>query len=591
MPISYVASARTPVTYPTVATNTSDCVIAKPTGTVAGDVMVVYLETGSAATFSYPVGWREVANYRNTAANMTSGIAYKVAGASEATTYAFADNLADGAPLCGMVLTYRGVDTTDPIVDPVNAHGESDTGTTGTSAVAAPTVTSTALGWYVWFRAGKIVTTPPALNDFTITNGTARQTTANRGTGTGYFVAAADSNAAKAAGANTGATFTRTGSGTFSGSLARTIVLKQLSPPTEGAVTVSLGGVTVANTGTVHDDGVIGATLGGISVAAAGTHFPPAVGPLTGQLGGVTVAFAGSGVGGPFAASLSPVSVAFSGSVNPIGTFGVSLSSIVIDLASETRVFGKNVILVDAEKRALRITQDDTIPIYKSDVRFEELASPFSMTLGHIGLAFAAETTSGEIGINLASVGIDWDAQIIYGDFEAQLGAVTAGFTGGIIGGSLDYSLESVAIDGLANEENQGDFSGQLSPVTMSFTDSPAGAAALTLGGITVDFAGKIINGDFNGVQLGGVTLAFEAVSTTEDLLKYAANVGDGTNTSYTVTHSFSSRDVVVAVYDNATYEEVVPLTVHATTNTITVQFATAPSTDAYRVVVLYSSV
>lgn len=66
----------------------------------------------------------------------------------------------------------------------------------------------------------------------------------------------------------------------------------------------------------------------------------------------------------------------------------------------------------------------------------------------------------------------------------------------------------------------------------------------------------------------------------------FAANIGDGTNTSYTVTHNLNTRDVTIALYDNATYSEVITDVAVTTVNTITVAFAAAPSANAYRVVV-----
>jgi hypothetical protein len=64
------------------------------------------------------------------------------------------------------------------------------------------------------------------------------------------------------------------------------------------------------------------------------------------------------------------------------------------------------------------------------------------------------------------------------------------------------------------------------------------------------------------------------------------ASVGDGTNTAYTITHSLNSRDVIVQVYDNASYDTVFTDVVRATVNTVVVTFATAPSSNAYRVVI-----
>ena len=65
-----------------------------------------------------------------------------------------------------------------------------------------------------------------------------------------------------------------------------------------------------------------------------------------------------------------------------------------------------------------------------------------------------------------------------------------------------------------------------------------------------------------------------------------SASVGDGTNTAYTITHSLNSRDVIVQVYDNATYDTVFTDVVRATVNTVVVTFAVAPSSNAYRVVI-----
>ena len=68
---------------------------------------------------------------------------------------------------------------------------------------------------------------------------------------------------------------------------------------------------------------------------------------------------------------------------------------------------------------------------------------------------------------------------------------------------------------------------------------------------------------------------------------KYSVSIGDGSATSYTITHNLASRDVQVVVYSNSTYDEVFTDVAHTTTNTLTIVFATAPASNAYRVVVL----
>jgi hypothetical protein len=68
---------------------------------------------------------------------------------------------------------------------------------------------------------------------------------------------------------------------------------------------------------------------------------------------------------------------------------------------------------------------------------------------------------------------------------------------------------------------------------------------------------------------------------------KFAVSIGDGSATSYTVTHNLGSLDVQVAIFQNSNGEEVITDVTHATTNTLTIVFATAPASNAYRVVVV----
>jgi hypothetical protein len=69
---------------------------------------------------------------------------------------------------------------------------------------------------------------------------------------------------------------------------------------------------------------------------------------------------------------------------------------------------------------------------------------------------------------------------------------------------------------------------------------------------------------------------------------RYAANFGNGSATSYTITHNLASRDLTVAIYRNSgSYDEIECDVEHTTTNTITLVFATAPTSDQFRIVVL----
>jgi hypothetical protein len=87
-----------------------------------------------------------------------------------------------------------------------------------------------------------------------------------------------------------------------------------------------------------------------------------------------------------------------------------------------------------------------------------------------------------------------------------------------------------------------------------------------------------------NGISVLTNTVA---IDTAVVVSKYNASIGDGSATSYTVTHNLGTRDVQVTIYDNSSpYAEVIADVQHTTTNTITLLFSIAPTSNQYRVVV-----
>jgi len=87
-----------------------------------------------------------------------------------------------------------------------------------------------------------------------------------------------------------------------------------------------------------------------------------------------------------------------------------------------------------------------------------------------------------------------------------------------------------------------------------------------------------------NGISVLTNTVA---IDTAVVVSKYNANVGDGSATSYTITHNLNTRDVQVTVYESSgSYAEVICDVNHATVNTITLLFSVAPTLNQYRVVV-----
>jgi|TARA_B100001287_G_scaffold61068_1_gene49107 hypothetical protein len=78
----------------------------------------------------------------------------------------------------------------------------------------------------------------------------------------------------------------------------------------------------------------------------------------------------------------------------------------------------------------------------------------------------------------------------------------------------------------------------------------------------------------------------FSVTSGFVSLKKFSASIGDGSNTSYTVNHALGSRDVIVQLYDNSSYDTVMADVVRTDTNNVTISFTVAPSTNDIRVLI-----
>lgn len=85
-----------------------------------------------------------------------------------------------------------------------------------------------------------------------------------------------------------------------------------------------------------------------------------------------------------------------------------------------------------------------------------------------------------------------------------------------------------------------------------------------------------------------GATTAAGARTNLGATGKYATTFGDGSATSYTITHNLGTNDVIVGVYYVATPFQVVQCETQLTnTNTVTLLFSTAPAANSLRCVVV----
>ena len=177
------------------------------------------------------------------------------------------------------------------------------------------------------------------------------------------------------------------------------------------------------------------------------------------------------------------------------------------------------------------------------------------------------------------------------GPWVVSSGAWTRPVTEGSTG-ELDFGAMWLCLAGTVGAGTQWRVSspttGTITPGTTSIAIVQFGAgnsygagAGLTLSGST--FA-------VNPVASGGIvaTGAGVSVDTTVVARKFAQTLGDGSTTSFTVTHNLGTQDVMMQVRQTANPFAEVECDMAATSaTTSTISFASAPATGAYRVLIV----
>ena len=161
---------------------------------------------------------------------------------------------------------------------------------------------------------------------------------------------------------------------------------------------------------------------------------------------------------------------------------------------------------------------------------------------------------------------------------------------------------QSIAGNGLTKTGNTIDVVGTSDRITAN-ADS-IDIASTYVGQSSITTLGTITTGTWSATDVAvaaggtGASTAADARTNLADttagfdtgtpvLARVAAKtIGDNSATSFTITHNFGTRDVLVQVYDVSNYDTVFTDVVRSTTNTVTVSFSTAPATNSYRVVI-----
>ena len=246
------------------------------------------------------------------------------------------------------------------------------------------------------------------------------------------------------------------------------------------------------------------------------------------------------------------------------------------------------------------------------------------ITLGTTGLEFSLFSVAGNIlaGAGLLKTGdvldvlVDSNAasptlEISSDRLRIASTAAGDGLTGG--GGSpLSLNLQSDGgleidtdqlgikldplVNGLSVDANGLKLKSSIAGTGITFTSGTLSVDAIDLdsstgGGVTGIL--PIANGGTNASTESQARTNLAATSptganTSTPVLARVANkvIGDGASTSFTVTHNFGTRAVIVQVFDSSSYDTVIADVVRTTTDSVTVSFSVAPASNAFTVVV-----
>ena len=146
---------------------------------------------------------------------------------------------------------------------------------------------------------------------------------------------------------------------------------------------------------------------------------------------------------------------------------------------------------------------------------------------------------------------------------------------------SGDMTAPTVSFDGTANVVLSSTLATVNTNVGSFGTSSSVGALTVNGKGLITAAYGLTI-----AITASQVTDFATAVDTEVATREFAANIGNGSLTSYVVTHNLATRDVSVQCYNATTFETVFLSVERTTTNTITLATTVALATAEVRVVI-----
>jgi hypothetical protein len=231
----------------------------------------------------------------------------------------------------------------------------------------------------------------------------------------------------------------------------------------------------------------------------------------------------------------------------------------------------------------LNVGSGDGITINANDVALASSTAGdgITFTSGVLSISSSAAgdglgIASGVLSVNIASAG----------GLETSGDNVQIKLNSGVSGLETDSSGLAIKsnIAGTGITFTAGVLSADASNLAASGSGGVTGTLPVANGGTGATTAA---NARANGYLAAGDSSSGSRTTSNPLLSRTVAqNVGDGSNTSYTITHGLGTRDVSVQVYDTTTYATVISDVVRTDNDSATIDFSTAPASNAYRVVV-----
>ena len=244
-------------------------------------------------------------------------------------------------------------------------------------------------------------------------------------------------------------------------------------------------------------------------------------------------------------------------------------------------------------------TNDGAITVGTTALTFSLFSVAGTIFAGD-GLSKSGDTLNVNVantgGIEIASdnLQIEIDSSVSGLDTSANGLALQAA----ISGAGLTFTTGVVAVgagDGITVNANDVALASTTGGAGLTFT---SGVLAVGAGdGITVNAddvalasstAGHGLTFTSGVLSITGLAVSASGLTTSTPTTARIASdtIGDGSNTSFVITHNMGTRDVIIQVYDAASYDTVIADVVRSTTDTATITFSSAPSSNAYVAVI-----